>query len=64
MSSPHEPPPPLMPLRTAVVLGHSTTIGSATGILAHTESGTSGAALAAMSVFAGAVLFFHKVIGP
>lgn len=63
MSSPTDPPP-LLPLRTAVVLFFAATIGLVAGALTYHQSGPTTAVLVAASAFAVSTRWFHKIIGP
>jgi hypothetical protein len=61
MSSPTDPPP-LLSLRTAVVLFFAAATGSVAGVLTYIESGPTTAVLVAGPAFAVSALWFHKVI--
>jgi hypothetical protein len=62
MSSPTNPPP-LLSLRTAVVLFMSTVVGAGAGVATYVEHGPVSPAVAAVSAFAGATLWLHKLVG-
>jgi hypothetical protein len=55
----------LLTLRTTVVLFCSLVVGLGAGILTYVGTGeAASAALAGVSMFGGAVLWFHKIIAP
>jgi hypothetical protein len=58
-------PPPLLSVRTALILLLGVLCGTAvTALTALAEHNLTGAVLAGLAAAGGAIVFFHKVIGP